>query len=134
MMYLHQLKNHIAKTKSLMIARRIQMSRYPFLLYVQSASPYQEKQEQVTAILVNVKYIAAKNQAHQKIKHSSWHCTSKNIIKVLLESGSDGDQMFHQKGTHMHFPYLTRQVPLLWRTLNGSFLTKGRSKVVLRFF
>ena len=34
----------------------------------------------------------------------------------------------------MHFPYLTRQVPLSWHKLNGSFLTKGRSKVTLKFF
>ena len=34
----------------------------------------------------------------------------------------------------MHFPYLTRQVPNSWHTSNGSFLTKGRSKVSLKFF
>ena len=34
----------------------------------------------------------------------------------------------------MHFPYLTRQVPNSWCTSNGSFLTKGRSKVCLKFF
>jgi hypothetical protein len=42
--------------------------------------------------------------------------------------------MFHEKGTPMHLPYLTRQVPNSWHTLNGSFLTKGRSKVSLKFF
>jgi hypothetical protein len=42
--------------------------------------------------------------------------------------------MFHEKGTPMHFPYLTRQVPKSWHTSNGSFLTKGRSKVSLKFF
>ena len=34
----------------------------------------------------------------------------------------------------MHFPYLTRQEPNSWHMLNGSFLTKGRSKVNLKFF
>ena len=34
----------------------------------------------------------------------------------------------------MHFPYLARQVPNSWHTLNGSFLTRGRSKVSLKFF
>jgi hypothetical protein len=33
----------------------------------------------------------------------------------------------------MHFPYLTGQVPLSWHKFNGSFLTKGRSQVVLKF-
>jgi hypothetical protein len=59
---------------------------------------------------------------------------SNSIIRVLLDSGSDGDLRFHEKGMPVHFPYLTRQVPLLWRTSNGSFLTKGRCKVVLSFF
>ena len=34
----------------------------------------------------------------------------------------------------MHFPYLTWQVPNSWHTSNGSFLTKGRSKVSFIFF
>ena len=29
---------------------------------------------------------------------------------------------------------MTRQVPKSWHTLNGSFLTTGRSKVSLKFF
>jgi hypothetical protein len=28
--------------------------------------------------------------------------------QVLLDSGSGGDLMFHEKGKPMHFPYLTR--------------------------
>jgi hypothetical protein len=60
--------------------------------------------------------------------------TSNSIITVLLDSDSDGDLWFHEKGMPMHFPYLTRQVPLLLHMSNGSFLTKGRSKVVLKFF
>ena len=42
--------------------------------------------------------------------------------------------MFHEKGTSMHFPYLTRQVPISWHTSNESFLTKGRTEVIIRFF
>ena len=29
---------------------------------------------------------------------------------------------------------MTRQVPKSWHMLNGSFLTKGRSKVTLKFY
>ena len=39
------------------------------------------------------------------------------VIKVILDSGSDGDLMFHEKGTSMHFPYLARQVPNSWHML-----------------
>ena len=42
--------------------------------------------------------------------------------------------MFHEKGTEKYFPYLARQVPKSWHTSKGSFLTKGRSKVSLKFF
>ena len=60
---------------------------------------------------------------------------SNAVIKVLLDSGSDGDFMFHEKGTHMLNPYLTRQVPTSWHnTSNGNFLTKGRSEVNIKFF
>ena len=74
------------------------------------------------------------NQTMQRVKHSARCHPSNEVIQVLLDSGSDGNLMFHEKGMPMHFPYLTRQVPSSWHTLNGSFLTKGRSKVSLKFF
>ena len=88
----------------------------------------------VTAVVAKVKYTATDSQAYRKSEHPGRHCTSNNIIRVLLDSGSDGDLWLHEKGAPMHFPYLTRQVPILWHTLNGSFLTKGKSQVVLKFF
>ena len=42
-------------------------------------------------------------------------------IKLLLDSGSDGDLYFLQKGKDKPFPYLTRQTPKSWHTSNGSF-------------
>jgi hypothetical protein len=42
--------------------------------------------------------------------------------------------MFHEKGTPIHSTYWTRKVPNSWHTSNGSFLTRGRSKVSLKFF
>ena len=74
------------------------------------------------------------NQTKPRFEHSARCCPSNAVIKVLLDSGSDGNLTFHKKGTPMHFPYLTRQVPNSWHTLNGSFLTKGRSKVSLNYF
>ena len=57
-----------------------------------------------------------------------------NKIKVLLDSGLDGDLYFLQKGTDTHFPYLKRQVPKSWHTSNGSFQTNGRAKLRVKFF
>ena len=57
-----------------------------------------------------------------------------NKIRVLLDSGSDGDLYFLPKGNDKPFPYLTRQTPKSWRTSNGSFQTNGRGKIRLKFF
>ena len=57
-----------------------------------------------------------------------------NKIRVLLDSGSDGDLYFLPKGKDKSFPYLTRQAPKSWRTSNGSFQTHGRGKFRLKFF
>jgi hypothetical protein len=58
----------------------------------------------------------------------------KVLIKVLLDSGSDGDLLFHEKGTAKHFPYSARQVPQSWHTSNGVFQTNGRGKANIKFF
>ena len=57
-----------------------------------------------------------------------------NKIKVLLDSGFDGDLYFLQKGKDKPFPYLTRQAPKSWRTSNGSFQTNERGKFRFKFF
>jgi hypothetical protein len=57
-----------------------------------------------------------------------------NKIKVLLDSGPDGDLYFLQKGKDKPFPYLTRQAPKSWHTSNGSFQTNGRGKLRFKFF
>ena len=89
----------------------------------------------VTAVVAKARYQkATENQAPQRLECSARSCPSNEVIQVLLDSGSDGNLMFHENGTPMHFPYLTRQVPNSWHTSNGSFLTKGRSKVTLKFF
>ena len=59
----------------------------------------------VTALVARARYqIATKNQALQRIKCSARSCPSNEVIQILLDSGSDGDLMFHEKGTPMHFP------------------------------
>ena len=60
------------------------------------------------------------------------HPSSK--IKVLLDSGSDGDHYILPKGEDRPFPYLTRHAPKSWRMSNGSFQPNGRGKLRLKFF
>ena len=70
----------------------------------------------------------------QSASTSNNKITRKKVIRVLLDSGSDGDLWFHKKGTTKHFPYSTRQVSKSWHTLNGTFQTKGRGKFTIKFF
>jgi hypothetical protein len=71
-----------------------------------------EKEGRVTAVVAQARYQkATKNQTKQRLEHSARSRPSNVVIKVLLDNGSDGDLMFHEKGMPMHAPYLTRQVP-----------------------
>ena len=81
-----------------------------------------------------LRYTVNKNQANRKNKQPGQHCSSNQNLRVWQDTGSDQDLMFHRKGTIMHIFYLTRQVPISWHTWNGSFLTKRRTEVTLRFF
>ena len=82
----------------------------------------------MTAVVAMANYGTAH---HHK---SSNKTTKEKLIRVLLDSGLDGDLLFHQKGKPKHFPYLTRQVPCSWHMSNGVLQTKGRSKLSIRFF
>jgi hypothetical protein len=66
-------------------------------------------------------------------QHSNKH-HKKQIVRVLLDSGSDGDLVFVNKDKPMFLPYSKRLVPQLWNTLNGIFQTKRKSRVELNFF
>jgi hypothetical protein len=78
--------------------------------------------------------VAMAKHGHAHHHKSSKKAAKVKLIQVLLDSGSDGDLLFHEKGKPKHFPYLTRQVPCSWHTSNGVFHTKGRGKLLIRFF
>jgi len=57
-----------------------------------------EKEGRVTAVVAKARYQeATKNQAEQRFEHSARSRPSNTVIKVLLDSGSDDDLMFHKK-------------------------------------
>jgi hypothetical protein len=86
----------------------------------------------VTALIAIMKS-ATESQSSRVNTQPLRSCPS-NKIRVLLDSGSDGDLYFLPKGKDKPFPYLTRQAPKSWRTSNGSFQTNGRGKIRLKFF
>ena len=92
----------------------------------------------MTAIVLVVKAGPKLRPSTKKTKYSKTKTSSKKetrkIIRILLDSGSDGDLMFHEKGTPKSFPYLTRQVPKTWCTSNGDFCTNGKGSLEIIFF
>jgi hypothetical protein len=68
-----------------------------------------------------------------KSRRSTNKSSTKKLIRVLLDTGSDGDLLFHEKGTAKQFPCLTRQVPKTWCMSNGTFQTKGKGDLQLKF-
>jgi hypothetical protein len=67
-----------------------------------SSSFSNEQEGRVTAVVAKARYQrATENQTKQKLEHSARSRPSNAVIKVLLDSGSDGNLMFHEKGTPM---------------------------------
>jgi hypothetical protein len=68
------------------------------------------------------------------------HCQCSNkhykqkLVRVLLDSGSDGDHVFVDKDKPMLLPSSNRLVPQSWNTLNGMFQTKCKAEIELNFF
>jgi hypothetical protein len=132
--YLHQLKKNLAEKSKHAQVDEINATTSESFKTLDDASNPSDSEGCVTAVVAKVKYQATESQARRKDKHPRRCCTGDNIIRVLLDSGSDGDLLFHEKGTPMHFPHLTRQVPLSWHTSDVSFLIKGRSNCCLDIF
>ncbi len=64
---------------------------------------------------------------------SNKHCKQK-IVRVLLDSDSNGDLIFVNKDKPMLLPYSKRLDPQSWNTLNGIFQTRRNARVELNFF
>jgi hypothetical protein len=56
------------------------------------------------------------------------------LVRVLLDSGSDGNLVFVDKNKPMLLPSSKRLVPQLWNTSNGMFQTKRKAEIELNFF
>jgi hypothetical protein len=65
--------------------------------------------------------------------HSNKHYKQK-LVRVLLDSGSDGNLVFAKKDKPMLLPSSKRLVPQSWNTSNGMFQTKRKAGIELNFF
>jgi hypothetical protein len=64
---------------------------------------------------------------------SNKHCKQK-IMRVLLDSDSDGDLIFVNKDKPMLLSYLKRLVPQSWNTLKRIFQMQRKARVEPNFF
>jgi hypothetical protein len=90
------------------------------------------EEEQTGNAVIAIIDTATKDQASGHEHSKRCHCSSELLfsqkIRVLLDSGSDGDIWFHQKGATNHFPY-TKDF-----TSAAIFQTKGQAKFTMKFF
>ncbi len=72
-------------------------------------------------------------------KHGHHHERSnkhykRKLVRVLLDSGSDGDLIFIDKDKPMLLPSAKRLVPQSWNTLSGRFQITKKAEIELSFF
>jgi hypothetical protein len=65
--------------------------------------------------------------------HSNKHYKQK-LVRVLLDSGSDGNLVYVDKDKPMLLPSSKRLVPHSWNTSNGIFQTKHKAGIELNLF
>jgi hypothetical protein len=88
------------------------------LLRKNSITPNKDPPEGRTTALVAVMRGRPKHSHHRQ--RSNKHYKQK-LVRVLLDSGSDGDLIFVDKDKPMLLPSSKRLVPQSWNTLNGRF-------------
>ncbi len=101
------------------------------LLNNHSILPKKDLPEGKTTAIIAVMRGKPKDGYHRH--HSNKHYKQK-IVRVLLDSGSDGDLIFVNKDKPMLLPSSKRLVPQSWNTLNGIFQTKRKAGIELNFF
>ena len=94
-------------------------------------------EQKVTAVIALID--TATEDKENGIEHSKRCRRSSKLlftkkVRVLLDSGSDGDIWFHRKEATKRFPYTERQLVKSYQTSAGDFRTKGQAKFELKFF
>jgi hypothetical protein len=101
------------------------------LLKKNSVTPNKDPPEGRTTTIVAVMRGRPKHSYHHQ--HSNKHYKQK-LVRVLLDSGSDGDLIFVDKDKPILLPSSKKLVPQSWNTSNGRFQTTQKAKIELNFF
>jgi hypothetical protein len=101
------------------------------ILKKNSITPNKDPPEGRTTAIVAVMRVRPKHSHHRQ--RSNKHYKQK-LVRVLLDSGSDGDLVFLDKDKPMLLPSSKRLVPQSWNTSNGRFQAKQKAEIELNFF
>jgi hypothetical protein len=101
------------------------------ILKKNSILPRKDPPEGRTTAIVAVMRVRPKPGHHPQCSNKHY---KQKLVRVLLDSGSDGDLIFVDKDKPMLLPSSKRLVPQSWNTLNGMFQTKGKAEIDLNFF
>ncbi len=101
------------------------------ILNTNSILPNKDPPEGKTTAILAVMWGRHKHSHH---RHRSNKHYKQKLGRVLLDSGSDGDLIFIDKGKPMLLPSWKRLIPQSLNTLNGMFQTKCKAEIELNFF
>ncbi len=101
------------------------------ILKKDSILPNKDPPEGRTTAIVAVMRGRPKHGHHRQCSNKHY---KQKLVRVLLDSGSDGNLVFVDKDKPMLLPSLKRMVPQSWNTSNGMFQTKQKAEIKLNFF
>ncbi len=94
-------------------------------------APNKDPPEGETTAIVAVMRGRPKHGHHRQRSNKHY---KRKLVRVLLDSGSDGDLIFINKDIPMLLPSAKRLVPQSWNTSNGRFQTTRKAEIELNFF
>jgi hypothetical protein len=101
------------------------------ILKKKNTLPNKDPPESKTTTIVAVMRGRLKHSHHRQCSNKHY---KQKLMRVLLDSGSDGDLVFADKDKPILLPSSKRLVPQSWNTLNGMFQTKRKAEIELNFF
>jgi hypothetical protein len=96
-----------------------------------NVTPNKDPPEGKTTAIVAVMRGRPKHSHHRQCSNKHYE---RKLVRILLDSGSDGDLIFIDKDKPMLLPSAKRLVPQSWNTSSGRFQTTRKAEIELNFF
>jgi hypothetical protein len=100
------------------------------ILKKNSILPKKDPPEGKTTTIIAVMRGRPKHSHHRQCNNKHY---KQKLVRVLLDSGSDGDLVFVDKDKPMLLPSSKRLVPQSWNTSNRMFQAKRKAEIELKF-